>query len=143
MFVDPEAAQAVLHAGIPFTLVPLDATHQALTRADRIATIRAIGSPVAEAAARMLEFFERYDEAKYGTDGAPLHDPMVIAWLLRPELFGGRTCNVEIECASPLTRGMTVIDWWRVTLRTPNAHVLGEVDADGYFRLIAERLARL
>ncbi|HEU0223600.1 MAG TPA: nucleoside hydrolase [Paracoccaceae bacterium] len=143
IFVDPEAADVVLHAGIPVTLIPLDATHQALTLRPRVECIRALGTPVGQAVAAMLDFFGRYDSAKYGTDGAPLHDPMVIAWLIRPDLFGGRDCNVEIELGSPLTRGMTVIDWWRVTGRAPNAHVIGEVDAEGYFSLITERLARL
>jgi purine nucleosidase len=59
-----------------------------------------------------MEFFERYDEAKYGQDGGPPHDPCVIAWQLAPQLFSGRDCNVQIEVASPLTRGMSVIDWW-------------------------------
>jgi purine nucleosidase len=143
VYVDPVAAQEVLHAGIPVTLAPLDVSHKALTTAARIGRLRAGGTRVTEAAAQMIEFFERHDEAKYGTDGAPLHDPLTIAWLLRPGLFGGRDCNVEVECTSPLTRGMSVIDWWGVTDRPRNAHVLGTVDAEGYFDLIAERLARL
>ena len=89
----------------------------------------------------MLVFFERFDEQKYGSDGAPLHDPCVIAYLLRPELFAGRFCNVEIETASDLTRGMTVVDWWHVTDRAPNATVMRAVDAEGFFALLTERLA--
>ncbi len=58
----------------------------------------------------MLEFFERFDEAKYGSEGGPLHDPCVIAYLLKPELFKGKHVNVAIETASELTRGMTVVD---------------------------------
>lgn len=143
IFVDPEAAREVFHAGIPVTLIPLDCTHKALTTAARIAAIRGIGTRVGEVVAQMLEFFERFDEAKYGTDGAPLHDPLVIARLIAPGLFRGRDCNVEVELSSPLTRGMTVIDWWRVTGRPANLHVLGDVDSDGYFALLTERLARL
>ena len=62
-------------------------------------------------------------------EGAPLHDPCVIAYLLAPELFGGRQVNVEIEVDSPLTRGMTVADWWGVTGRPANALFIGSVDA--------------
>ena len=65
------------------------------------------------------------------------------AWLIRPELFSGRHINVEIETQSDLTRGMTVADWWRVTDRAPNATFMGDVDADGFFALLTERLARL
>lgn len=91
----------------------------------------------------MLEFFERFDIEKYGSDGGPLHDPTVIAYLLKPELFGGRDCNVEIELQSPLTIGMTVVDWWQVTDRKHNAKVMRQVDADGFFALLTERFARL
>ena len=63
--------------------------------------------------------------------------------MLQPEMFSGRHCNVEIETESDLTMGMTVIDWWQVTDRPHNAFVVGDLDADSFFRLITERLARL
>jgi purine nucleosidase len=91
----------------------------------------------------MLEFFERFDEEKYGTDGGPLHDPCVIAYLLKPELFSGRHCSVSVETTSELTMGMTVVDWWGVTGRPKNALVMRDIDADGFFALLVERLARL
>ena len=95
------------------------------------------------ATAALLDFFERFDEQKYGTDGGPLHDPCVIAWLLHPELFTSRDVNVCIECESELTMGMTVIDWWCVTSRKANATVCGGVNADGLFDLLTKRLATL
>ncbi len=143
LYVDPQAAHEVFASGVPITMAPLDVTHEALTSARRIAAIRAIGRPVAAAAAAWLEFYERFDEAKYGQDGGPLHDPCVIAFLLKPELFESRDCNVRIEVRSELTRGMSVIDWWGVTGLAANAQVLRHVDADGFFALLTERLARL
>ncbi|MFQ5437936.1 MAG: nucleoside hydrolase, partial [Paracoccaceae bacterium] len=94
------------------------------------------------AVADLTDFFERFDMEKYGSEGAPLHDPCVIAWLLKPELFSGRRINVEVETQSDLTRGMTVADWWGVTERTANALFVGDVDADGFYALLTERLAR-
>lgn len=143
IFVDPEAAKAVFDSGVEIVVAPLDVTHKALTSADWIADLRQIGSPVCNAVAGWTDFFERFDTAKYGSSGAPLHDPCVIAYLLRPDLFEGRKVNVEIECASELTRGMTVADWWGVTDRVPNALFLGSIDRDGYFDLLTERLGRL
>lgn len=143
IYVDPHAARIVLEAGIPFTLIPLDCTHQALTTAKRVARFRDMGNRTGAAIAALLDFFERFDEQKYGTDGGPLHDPCVIAWLLMPELFKGRDCNVSVECESELTMGMTVIDWWQVTERRHNALVLRYVDAEGFFNMLAERIARL
>ncbi len=143
IYVDPQAADVVFRAGIPIVMMPLDVTHKALTQAHRIQAIRELGSRVAIATAEMLEFFERYDEEKYGSDGGPLHDPCVIAYLLKPDLFKGRHCNVTVEIASELTMGMTVIDWWGVTKREKNALVMRDIDADGFFALLTERLGRL
>lgn len=143
IYVDPEAAAVVLGSGVPVTMMPLDVTHQLLTTKARVAKIAAIGSKPAQAMVEWLQFFERFDEEKYGSDGGPLHDPTVIAYLLKPDLFQGRHCNVEIELQSELTVGMTVVDWWRVSGREANATVMRHVDADGFFALLTERFARL
>ena len=143
IYVDPHAADIVFSSGIPIVMMPLDVTHKALTTAKRVAAFRALGTRVGIATAELLEFFERFDEQKYGSDGGPLHDPCVIAYLVKPELFGGRHCNVAIETASEITMGMTVIDWWGVTDRPKNAMVMRDIDSDGFFALLTERLARL
>lgn len=143
IFVDPQAAGIVFRSGIPIVMMPLDVTHQLMTTKARVARIAAIGTRPAKVMVDWLEFFERFDIEKYGSDGGPLHDPTVIAYLLKPELFAGRNCNVEIETTSELTMGMTVVDWWRVSGRTPNARVMRHVDSDGFFDLLTERLARL
>ena len=143
IYVDPHAADVVFRSGVPIVMMPLDVTHKALTTGARIDAFRRLGTRPAVATAEMLEFFERFDEQRYGTDGGPLHDPCTVAWLLKPELFKGRDCNVVIETGSELTMGMTVIDWWGLTDRPKNAHVLRDIDADGFFALLAERIGRL
>jgi purine nucleosidase len=143
IYVDPEAADIVFRSGIPLVVMPLDVTHKLLTRKDRVKRMAEIGTRPAIAMVEMLEFFERFDVEKYGSDGGPLHDPTVVAYLLKPELFQGRDCNVEIELTSELTVGMTVVDWWHVTDRKRNAKVMRDVDADGFFDLLIERFARI
>ncbi|KPP87261.1 MAG: purine nucleosidase IunH [Rhodobacteraceae bacterium HLUCCA08] len=143
IFVDPEAAEIVFRAGIRLTVMPLDVTHKALTTEAHVRAFRDMGTPVGDAVAALVDFFERYDEAKYGHEGAPLHDPCTIAWLLAPDLFSGRFINVEIEVRSDLTRGMSVADWWGVTDRAPNALFIGDVDAAGFYALLADRIGRL
>lgn len=143
IYVDPEAAKLVFASGAPITVMPLDVTHKALVTSERNNAFRALDTPVGIAVAEMTDFFERFDKEKYGSAGAPLHDPCVTAYLIRPELFTGRHINVEIETGSDLTLGMTVADWWGVTKRPANATFMGEIDADGFFALLTERLARL
>lgn len=141
--VDPQAADIVFKSSVPIVVMPLDVTHKALVTKPRNDAFRALGSKVGIAVAEMTDFFERFDKEKYGSAGAPLHDPCVTAFLIKPELFKGRHVNVEIETQSELTMGMTVTDWWGVTDRKPNALFIGDVDADGFFDLLTERLARL
>ncbi len=143
VYVDPHAAHIVFTSGIPIVMMPLDVTHQALTSADRIQRFADLGPPAGTAVAGMLDFFDRYDMEKYGTEGAPLHDPTVIAYLLKPEIFEGRRVNVQIETSSTITRGMTVVDWWGVTGETPNALVMNRLDSERFFDLLVSRIARL
>ena len=109
----------------------------------RLAAIKDIDSAVSRTVVGLLDFFNRYDRERYNSPGAPLHDPCVIAYLLRPELFAGRDCHVAVETASELTMGATLVDWWNLQNRPANAKVINQIDADGFFTLLTERLARL
>ena len=122
---------------------PLDVTHTILSTRPRIDALRALGNRTGAAVADMLSFSERFDLTKYGWEGAPLHDPCTIAYLLRPDLFSGRQINVSIEVESELTRGMTVADYWQITDRPRNTFFLRSGDAEGFYALLTERLARL
>ena len=143
IYVDPHAASTVLRCGRPIVMMPLDVTHKALMQRKWLEDLRDLGSAVGDAAYGMMSFYERFDLEKYGSSGGPLHDPTVIAYLLQPELFEGRYVNVEIEIHSELTMGMTVVDWWDVTDRKPNVTFNNQINADGFFQLILERLAIL
>lgn len=143
IYVDPHAAKVVFESGVPITMFPLDVTHKALTTRKRVQEFRDMGTNVGTVTAELLDFFERFDEEKYGTDGGPLHDPNVIAWLLKPELYTGRHINVEIETTSELTMGMTVADWWGVSDRPKNAFFVRDLDAEGFYNLLIERIGTL
>ncbi len=143
IYVDPDAADVVFRSGIDLTMMPLDVTHKALTTRPRLDRFRALGTPVGNAVAGLLDFSERFDVDKYGSAGGPLHDPCVIAHLLAPGMFSGRHCNVRIETGSELTMGMTVVDWWGVTHEPPNCTVMNDLDADAFFDLLVERIGRL
>ena len=143
IYVDPEAAAEVFASGVPIVMMPLDVTHRALTSRDWVEGMRALPGRCGPAVASWTDFFERYDREKYGSSGAPLHDPCTIAWLIRPDLFEGREINVEIETEGKFTTGMSVADWWRVSGRAPNALFIRDLDRDGMFALLTERLALL
>ena len=142
MLVDPHAADIVFRCGRPITVMGLDVTHQVLATPERRKRIAAIENKAAQATAGMLDFFNRHDRAKYGSLGAPLHDPCTIAYLLQPDLFDGKLCNISVETDSELTLGHTAVDFWHVTSRPHNATWIHTVDADAFYDLLVERLSR-
>ena len=142
IWADPEAAQRVFHAGVPVTMIGLDVTHQALLTpalAERFRAAGRVGTFVAE----LVEFFKQYHRRTYGWDGAPIHDAVALAQAFRPDLVRTQHLNVEVETESELCRGRTVVDLWSRTDRPANADVGVEVDADGFFELLLERIATL
>lgn len=142
VMVDPHAADIVLSCGRPITMMGLDVTHQVLSTTERVAKIGELNNPVADATVGMLSFFHRYDTEKYSSQGTPLHDPCTVAYLLRPDLFKTKHCNVTVETESELTIGHTAVDFWDVTDRPKNVNWTYDVDADGFYELLTERLAR-
>jgi pyrimidine-specific ribonucleoside hydrolase len=142
IWCDPEAAAAVFASGLDLTMLGLDVTHQALLGAaveERLRAAGRIGSFVAD----LNVFFTRYHRETYGWEGAPIHDAVAVAHLLRPVLIETRHRNVRVELESDLCRGRTVVDLWRRTEHAPNAHVGVRLDADGFFELLVERIATL
>ncbi len=143
IFVDPHAARAVFESGVKLTMFGLDVTHQMLITPPRLKNIAENGGRVGEVVADLLDFFNQYDIGKYGWDGAPLHDPCTIAWLIDPTLFEGRAMHVAVDTNEGPSLGRTVTDWFGVTDAEPNAMVITKGDADRFFALITERLALL
>jgi purine nucleosidase len=138
-YVDPHAAHIVFTSGIPLTIVPLDVTHKALMTPDHIERLDAFGTAVPTAAAGMIRFYEQYDIDKYDIPGAPLHDPCVIAYLIDPTLFGGYNAAVAIELADEDEVGNTYV----VGGGEVSARIIDQVDADGFFELVVDRVGSL
>jgi len=142
IFVDPHAAKAVFESGVNLIVFGLDITHQMRITPSRLANIKK-GGRCGSVVADLLDFFNQYDMSKYGWDGAPLHDPCTIAWLIEPTIFSGREMSVTVDINDGSNLGRTVADWYAVTDTKPNATVITDGDSDRFFDLIVERLATL
>ena len=143
IYVDPHAARIVFECGRPLVVMGLDVTHKVLATPERIEKIAAPRNETGRTVKAMLEFFNRHDVEKYGSEGGPLHDPCTVAYLVAPEIFEGKRARIDIETGSELTLGETAVDFWGVTGREPNATWIYGVDAAGFYALLTERLARL
>jgi purine nucleosidase len=141
-FVDPEAAAAVLASGVPFTMVGLNLTHQALATEAVLARIRALGTPLAAVVAGWLGF---YGDAyrRLGFDAPPLHDPAALALAIEPSLARCADAFVAVETEGRWTRGATVVDLGGRLGRPPNARVALELDVARFWDRVLAALERL
>ncbi len=138
---DPEALAILLASGRPITLVTLDLTAQAFVTPERIASLRTKGEGQCLHAA--CEILSRTPPSRrFEKRGFSLHDPCAVAWLIDPSLFVGRDCTAGIELAGSC-RGRTVIDRWGRGETTLNVHLPEQLDAEGFFQRLGERLAEL
>jgi inosine-uridine nucleoside N-ribohydrolase len=142
IWADPEAAQTVFDSELDVTMIGLEVTHKAVTGPDVQRRLRATG-PIGVFVAELVDFFTVYHRQTYGWDGAPIHDAVAVAHVFRPDLVETKLRNVEVELASDLCRGRTVVDLWLRTGKPANAHVGVDLDTTGFFDLLVERIDRL
>jgi inosine-uridine nucleoside N-ribohydrolase len=143
IYVDPEAAKIVFACGAPITMVGLDVTNKARVGLPDIEELARLGGKVSKVVAPLLRFFAQTNREVFGFDGAPLHDALAVAHLVRPEVLTTRHLNVEIETAGELTRGRTVADVYGVTRRPPNVDVAFEVDQPLFREMILQAIRTL
>lgn len=142
IYADPHAADLVFASGVRCHVFGLDVTHQVRSDPARTAAIAAISTPAAQASADLLAFSNAIERDIVGGSGAPIHDPCVIAWLLKPELFTFRPCELRVETSSPLTLGHTAVEFRLADPAAATIHWATQANADGVFALLNARLAR-
>jgi pyrimidine-specific ribonucleoside hydrolase len=135
---DPEAARIVFECGRPITLMTLDTTHQARFGAADVERLEALGTRAAAVFADLLRFFGRFHAQRYGWDGSPIHDAVTVAHLAVPDLVRTVSYRVDVETASELTRGRTVVDLYAQTGRPPNVDVGREIDRERFVDLLID-----
>lgn len=142
IFADPEAAKIVFRSGIPIVMAPLDLTHQVVATEAEASRLRTFG-PKFEILADLLMFFKSTYKKVFNIDGAILHDPCTVMYLIHPEIFESKEYSVDVETKGELTYGQTVVDLWRTTGNQPNAEILLKVDRERFFEILFEKLRSL
>ena len=137
ILVDPEAAKIVFESGIPITMAGLDVTEKALVYPEDFERIRAVGNPVAKVVAEWLEFFYGFHRSK-GYPGAPVHDAVAVAALIKPEILTMRKLFVAVETDGDYCKGATVADRFGVTGQAPNVNVILDIDREAFVQLLVE-----
>ena len=143
LFADPQAAEVVLKSGVKLTYLPLDVTHKILTSEARLQQIAALNNNASRLVSGILNEYVKGDMEHYGLPGGPVHDATVVAYLLKPELFTGRSVNVVVDSREGPTFGQTIVDWYDGLKAPKSAFWVESGDAQGFFDLLTQRLARL
>ena len=140
---DPHAAAIVFDCGRPLTVHGLDVTHQVLAAPSHAERLAESSGEAARQLAPLLHPAAGSRGPRFGPSRSPIHDPCTIAWLLRPELFRTEVVPVAVETEGTHAFGETVVDWWGVTGRAPNARWVTEADGEAVLALLIDRIARL
>jgi inosine-uridine nucleoside N-ribohydrolase len=142
IWADPEAAHRVFTSGWPLTMVGLDVTHKArITTAhlEQLAQSGRTGRLISD----LYSFFIPIHRARYGWDGAPIHDAVAMAHVIDPTLLTTKHRGVVIDTGPELSRGRTYVDLWRKAEWEPNCEVAVDVDADRFLALLMDRIISL
>ena len=131
IWVDPDAARTVFLSGLPIEMIGWQLSrHKAVLNAKDIAGILALKTPWADFAIECNSTAAVAYATQTGEHGIAPPDPTAMAVLLHPELCLSSSMHfVEIETASELTRGMTVVDRLEVSADARNEAVWHEARA--------------
>ena len=139
IYVDPEAAQVVFQSGIPIVMVGLEVTEKAYMTLEEIKELKIWAASDSKSLAikalliNMLEIC-----TKFGYNGAVMHDPLALCYLIDESLINTKAMNIQVETQGKITRGKTVADRYFVTDKSPNAQVGLKVDREKFVKLMTK-----
>ncbi len=143
IFVDPEAAREVFLSGLAVTMVGLDVTNKSLMSFAQTEEISRWGGKISSVVGPLMKFFAQANLDYFGINGAPVHDALTVATLIKPEVVDFKHWFVDIETKGELTRGQTVADVYRVTKKKPNCRVAMKVNNDLFMSMLMEAIKKL
>lgn len=146
-YVDPHAVEIVFRSGIPVVMSGLDVTHKAFVTVDEAKEILNIGTEFAEKAYHLVTYYldvmkrtpfheENYDQVLH------FHDVCAVMYLLKPQIFDGQDCFVEVSLEG-ITAGATVVDYTNRTGKSPNVHVLHTVNREEFVAEIMKAVKKI
>lgn len=139
---DPEAADIVLRAGLPTTMIGLNVTHQALATPAVIGGFQDLGTRLGTVCAELMTYFASTYRQVFGFPHPPVHDPVAVAAVLDPSIVETVHAPVAVELIGAHTRGATVVDLHRRTTQAPNADVAVGLDTDAFWQLLTTTVGR-
>lgn len=145
---DPHAADVVLTAAWPVTMVGLDVTMQTIMTDDYLGSLKASGSKMAEFIYDISRFYRDFHYQSFALEGMHTHDPSAIACVIDPTLFVTEGGSVRV-ITEGLALGQTLMDrrrhWYEPHAWSdrPLVNVCLAVDSERLLTLFKKRITAL
>jgi len=127
-FCDPDSARAVLRAGIPLTLIPLDVMRKIIFSPTDLLSLPCPDSRASQFLRKIVPFGIRASSNLYGIEGFHLKDVLGVAALVLPKALTTRTVFADVETRGELTAGAMVVDSRSRPANKPNLDMAVDVD---------------
>ena len=142
IYHDAHAAEIVLAAGWPLTLVGLDVTQKTIMTPAYHQELFNAENPAVKLIQQILPCYQTYFNNHEGLEGSIFtHDPSAISYVINPDLFKTKSVPVYVETEGRCM-GQTIADWNRQWGERPNINVCVDVNSEGVLALIKERLTK-
>ena len=142
IYHDPHAADIVMAAGWPLTLVGLDVTHKTIISTAFQQELFSADNPAVNLIKCILPCYQNFFNEFHGMGGdIYTHDPSAIACAIDPNLFQTRAAPVYVETKGRCA-GQTIADWKRQWGDRPDVNICIDVNSEGVLALIKERLTK-
>lgn len=139
---DPEAAKRVFASGLETVIVGLDATHS-------VKTYETLWNWLGEAGQfglvfnKMLAHYTDFYASFYGERMTHQHDALAMAEAIWPGTMTLQPAFTDVECDSPLTEGMTVVDVNMRQGQKVNSQIAWGLDGDLFHSRLMSALQNL
>lgn len=100
IYGDPHAADVMMQASWPLTMVGLDVTMQTLVAPERMQRLADEGGELGEFLFAISRHYQAFYQSRSGSESFPMHDSLALIYAIRPDLFG-----VEQGALRVLTEG--------------------------------------
>ncbi len=141
IFCDPEAAEIVFNTH-KVTMMGLDVTRKVLLYPEILEEMNNIDNYVSDLFYDLMKVFNANQKKVYGWEGAPLHDPVTICYLIDPSVVRLKHMNVTIDVSGGPSYGRTNCDQFDYLHQEKNAYVAIDIDTSKYWEIIKEGLSR-
>ncbi len=140
IYCDPEAAYIVFNSGAKVTMVGLDVTRKVLVLPEIVERMAKIGNNASELFTKLMIVFNENQKRVFGFEGAPLHDPVTIAYLIDPKLLEVDFVHCEIDISNGSSYGRTNCDIFGYLNLNKNTYVAKDIDVKKFWDIIEETL---